>query len=171
MRAIYGHQINILVGFEVDYIRESSIQLIQQLREDYKFDVFLGSVHHVNTIPIDFDRDMYLKARATCGGSDEKLFEAYFDAQYAMLQLQPPIVAHFDLIRLFSEDPTFPLQSWPGVWNRVVRNIEFVVKYHGLFELNSASLRKGWDEPYPRRDICEVCSIGRNIAATFRAYI
>ncbi|RPB26027.1 histidinol phosphate phosphatase H [Terfezia boudieri ATCC MYA-4762] len=155
MRATYGHLINILVGFEVDYIRESSIQLVQRLQEDYKFDMFLGAVHHVNTIPIDFDRDMYLTAQASCGGSDEKLFEAYFDAQYAMLQLQPPIVAHFDLIRLFSENPTFPLQFWPGVWGRVVRNIEFVVGYGGLFELNSASLRKGWDEPYPRRDVCE----------------
>lgn len=111
----------------------------------------------MNTIPIDFDKSMYLEAQESCGGSEEALFEAYFDAQYEMLQLMPPVVGHFDLIRLLSTDHTFPLQVWAGVWEKVVRNVEFVVNYGGLFELNSASLRKGWDEPYPRRDMCEVC--------------
>lgn len=156
LRGTYGHLIHILVGFEIDYIRPSSIQLIQRLQEDYRFDLFLGSVHHVNTIPIDFDRDMYLNAQGSCGGSEEALFEAYFDAQFEMLQLKPPIVAHFDLIRLLSSNHNFPLRMWPGVWQRVTRNVQAIVEYGGLFELNSASLRKGWDEPYPKRDICEV---------------
>ena len=101
---------------------------------------------------------MYTQAQNSCGGSEEALFEAYFDAQYEMLQLLPPVVGHFDLIRLLSSDHTLPLQRWPGVWQRAIKNIMFVAKYGGLFELNSASLRKGWDEPYPRRDICEVCA-------------
>lgn len=158
LRTKYESLIQILIGFEIDYIRPTSIQIIQHLQQDYIFDLFVGSVHHVNTIPIDFDKSMYTQAQDSCGGSEEALFEAYFDAQYEMLQLLPPVVGHFDLIRLLSSDHTLPLQRWPGAWERVIRNIAFVATYGGLFELNSASLRKGWDEPYPRRDICEVCT-------------
>lgn len=157
LREKYGDQIHILIGFELDYIRPSSIPLIQTLQKDYKFDLFVGSVHHVNTIPIDFDKEKYLEAKASCGGSEERLFEAYFDAQYEMLtQLSPPIVGHFDLIRLLSDEPTRPLQPWKGVWERVIRNVEFVVSYGGIVELNSSSLRKGWETPYPQRDVAEV---------------
>ena len=35
----------------------------------------------------------------------------------------------------------------------VIRNIEFVKLYGGLFELNSSALRKGWNTSYPKRDI------------------
>lgn len=156
------------MGFEVDYIRPSSIPLIRNLQSIYKFDFFVGSVHHVNTIPIDFDKQMYLRALESVGGTEEKLFEAYFDAQYEMLtRLRPAVVGHWDLIRLFSENPTRPLVEYgPGVWNRVERNVNFVLSYRGLTELNSASFRKGWDEPYPRRDLAEV-----GVIISFEAYV
>ncbi|KAG0130125.1 polymerase/histidinol phosphatase-like protein [Tuber indicum] len=158
LRAKYQHRIHLLVGFEVDYIRPESIRLIENLQSIYKFDFFVGSVHHVNTIPIDVDRPMYLRALQSVGGTEERLFEAYFDAQYEMLtQLRPAVVGHWDLIRLFSENPAKPLIEYgSGVWGRVVRNVDFVLRYRGLTELNSASLRKGWDEPYPRRDLAQL---------------
>ncbi|KAF8463994.1 Polymerase/histidinol phosphatase-like protein [Kalaharituber pfeilii] len=157
LRDQYAQNIHILVGFEIDYIRPSSVQLIQRLQQDYKFDLFVGSVHHVNSIPIDFDKKMYIEAQESCGGTEELLFQAYFDAQLEMLvQLEPPIVAHFDLIRLFSDNSDLDLHLWPHVWEKVERNVQYIVDYGGLFELNSASFRKGWNEPYPRRDICEL---------------
>lgn len=164
LRSKYQHQIHIPIGFEVDYIRESSIPLIRNLQSIYKFDFFIGSVHHVHTIPIDFDQEMYQKALSAVGGTEESLFEAYFDAQFQMLEaLRPAVVGHFDLIRLFSADPTKGLRDYgAGVWERVERNVAFVVSYGGLTELNSASIRKGWDEPYPRRDVCEVSIFARD---------
>ncbi|KAI5783848.1 polymerase/histidinol phosphatase-like protein [Peziza echinospora] len=165
LREKYQHAIHILIGFEVDYIRASSIPLINRLQADYNFDLFLGSVHHVNTIPIDFDAKMYAEARQTCGnGTDRDLFDAYFDAQWEMITLlQPPIVGHFDLIRLLSDSPSARLDTWDPedeggkiLWDKIVRNVKAVVSYGGFIELNSASLRKGWDEAYPRRDICEL---------------
>ena len=111
---------------------------------------------------------MYLRALAGAGGTEDKLFEAYFDAQYEMLtQLRPAVVGHWDLIRLFSENPTKPLVEYgPGVWGRVVRNVNFVLSYRGLTELNSSSFRKGWDEPYPRRDLAKVSCI-----TSFKVYL
>lgn len=112
----------------------------------------------MHTIPIDFDQATYQKAVDAVGGTEERLFEAYFDAQFQMLEaLRPAVVGHFDLIRLFSADPTKDLRDYGnGVWERVERNVTFIVSYGGLTELNSSSIRKGWDVPYPRRDVCEV---------------
>lgn len=118
-------------------------------------DFFIGSVHHVYEIPIDYDAAFYAKAKAVAGG-EEKLFEAYFDSQYEMLEaLEPRVVGHFDLIRLFSTQPDRDLGSWRRVWEKVMRNLQEIVRQGGLLEVNTSALRKGLDEPYPARAICE----------------
>jgi histidinol phosphatase-like PHP family hydrolase len=43
-----------------------------------------------------------------------------------------------------------------GVWQKVLRNLDFIASYDGILELNFASLRKGMTEPYPQADICKV---------------
>jgi HisJ family histidinol phosphate phosphatase len=102
---------------------------------------------------------MYLQARGIAGGTDERLFEDYFDAQLDMLKaLRPPVVGHFDLIRLKSDDPNGSFQLWAGVWERIRRNLDFIAAYGGVLELNSAALRKGMTEPYPKAEICQVRS-------------
>lgn len=157
LRKLYAPQIKILIGLEIDWIRPASKQTVEGLLQKYPFDLFVGSVHHVHTIPVDYTAPLYVEAREQAGGTDEKLFEDYFDAQYEMLQaLKPPIVGHFDLIRLKSEDPERSFKQWPGVWRAIERNLEFTAGYGGLLELNSASLRKGMSEPYPMAEICQV---------------
>lgn len=155
----YAAQITLLVGFETDYIRPDYKPLIKTLQNVYKFDMFVGSIHHVAAIPIDYDVQTWEKAMAKVGGTPKNLYAAYFDEQYNMLtDLRPTVVGHFDLVRLFSiADSEKPIESqWPDVWEKVVRNVEFVVRYGGLFELNSAAIRKGWSEPYPRSDIIKL---------------
>jgi histidinol-phosphatase (PHP family) len=120
-------------------------------------DYFLGSVHHVHEIPIDYDRAMYEQARVVAGGTEERIFEDYFDSQYEMLkELKPRVVAHFDLIRLFSDDPNRDLKTLDGVWSKIVRNLQLIKDQEGLLEINSSALRKSLKEPYPTRSVCEV---------------
>lgn len=153
----YSSEMKILVGFEAEWIRPSSLTLIQTLTSKHRVDLFVGSVHHVHTVPIDYDHQFYYKAREVAGGTDERIFEDYFDAQCAMLQaLKPPLVGHFDLIRLKSDDPERSFRQWPGVWNKILRNLGFVASYGGVLELNSSALRKGMSEPYPKVEICQV---------------
>jgi len=157
LQTAYAGDIAIFVGFEAEWIRESSLALIEGLLFKHKVDLFIGSVHHVHTIPIDYDTAFYHKARAVAGGTDEKLYEDYFDAQYAMLQaLRPPVIGHFDLIRLKSDDPDRSFRTWPGVWGRVERNLTLAAEYGAVLELNSSSLRKGMAEAYPQVEICRV---------------
>ena len=142
---------------EIDWIRPSSKEAVESLLRKYQLHVFIGSVHHVHTIPIDYDRKLYVDAREKAGGIDERLFEDYFDLQYEMLKgLKPPIVGHFDLIRLMSDNPDTVFSRLAVVWQKILRNLEFIAGYGGVIELNSAALRKGMKEPYPTAEICKV---------------
>jgi histidinol-phosphatase (PHP family) len=154
---LYKPKIDLLIGFESEWIRPSSLKIIQDIQSNYDWDMFIGSVHHVNTVPIDFDRHMYEQAREKSGGTDLKLFEDYFDAQLEMLKaINPPIVGHFDLIRLLSDCRDSEMDSHPTLWQRVRRNLEHIASYGGILEINTAGWRKGLREPYPGATICKV---------------
>ena len=120
-------------------------------------DFFIGSVHHVHTVPIDHNPLLYSKAMQLSGGTEAGLFADYYDLQYEMLvALRPKVVGHFDLIKLLSAKPLKDPRKWEKVWEKILRNLEFVVGYGGLIEVNTSGLRKGLGEPYPGRSICEV---------------
>lgn len=155
----HKHVPHVIVGFETEWIRpdESAAVVGELLTREGVFDFYVGSVHHVKTHPIDFDRDSYEQAREACGGTEEELFLAYYEAQHDMLTtLKPPVVGHFDLIRLLSDDPGQQMRGWGSgkVWRQICRNLEVVADYGGLLEINSAALRKGLSEPYPTSEIC-----------------
>lgn len=155
LRQKYVSQIKILVGFEAEWIRSSYAALVAELASNEHVDFFIGSVHHVHEIPIDYDVGFYERAKVAAGG-EERLFENYFDSQYDMLRaLRPRVVGHFDLIRLFSAQPGRDLREWEGAWDRVKRNLQEIVEQGGLLEINSSALRKGLDEPYPAKAVCQ----------------
>ncbi|KAH8709983.1 histidinol-phosphatase [Phaeosphaeriaceae sp. PMI808] len=157
LRKIYANDIQILIGFESEYIEDSTIQLVKNILDNKTFDFFVGSIHHTHAIPIDFDRVMYEQARDKAGGTDESLFEDYFDEQFVMLQaLKPPVVGHFDLIRLLSDHRDGEFKDMTSVWEKIERNLNYVASYGGRLELNSSGLRKGLAEPYPCRPICQM---------------
>ena len=146
---------------EIDWIRPSSKEFVEGLLSTYQFDLFIGSVHHVHEIPVDYDRKLYIEAREKAGGTDELLYGDYFDLQYEMLKaLKPPIVGHFDLIRLMSSKPDAIFSQSPEVWQKILRNLHFIIDYGGVIELNSAALRKGMKEPYPTAEISRVLKDG-----------
>ncbi|KAK6504644.1 histidinolphosphatase [Arthrobotrys musiformis] len=186
LRDKYKEEISIFIGFEVDYVRPSMLSEIKKVQETYHFDMFIGSVHHVDEIPIDFSEELFNRAieavEAVDAGADiaeayhkgtkierfpqtqvteakgeERLFEVYFDTQYEMLTaLKPPVIGHFDLIRLKCKDYKLDFQSMKNVWDKIVRNVKFISEYGGMVEINSAATRKGWEYPYPGPDILQL---------------
>jgi len=169
LRTLYSDRIEIFIGFEGEWIRGSrSAKIIRELQGKYEFDVWIGSVHHVHSIPIDYNREVHLSAREKAGGTDVALARDYFDAQEEMLRtLRPPIVGHFDLIRLLADEGMRDRdwRTWEeGVWEKIVRNLEVVREYGGVLEINSAALRKGLGDVYPRREIMEVSWCGGLLA-------
>ena len=149
----YKDKIQLLVGMETEYIREDSIDIIKMLEQKYSLDYLVGSVHHVNGIPIDFSLELYKKAENTLGGTEEVICR-YYDHQYEIMQgLKPEVIGHFDVIRLYTAE--FELTDL--VWERVVRNINYAISYGALFEVSTAGVseRKG-KHPYPARRILQV---------------
>lgn len=164
-------RMKILVGTEIEGLDDEHIQYAKELLNEHPEIVMtVGSVHHVHEIPIDFNEEMWRAARsATVDKSTRSLYKDYFDLQYKVIsQLKPLVIGHFDLIRLFTPkediDPSTGKKiseinlenEWPDVWALIHRNVEAAIKYGGLFELNSAALRKGWPTPYPQKDICDL---------------
>lgn len=137
-------------------------------------------------VPIDFDRETFDKALEVCGahgqeaqeeekaeseGKDRttmtQLLHTYFDNQLILLQrIQPEVIGHFDLIRLWN--PKLDFRSYDGAWEKVERNVRYGVGYGALFEVNAASFRKGWEEGYPAWDVLEVRLVVRYSALSSR---
>jgi histidinol-phosphatase (PHP family) len=157
LQAYHSPQLKVLVGFETEWAPSASQAAVEDVVNKYQFDTMVGSVHHLHGVPIDFDKEMYASAVTACGGTEEKAFLEYFDAQFEMLSaLKPPIVGHFDLIRRESSNPNADWRVFERVWEKILRNLHCIVGYGGWIEINTAALRLGMSQPYPRREICEV---------------
>jgi histidinol-phosphatase (PHP family) len=156
----YRNDIEILTAFETETYAGSAAfvhQLVNELKPDY----LVGSVHHVNDICIDYDEAHFQQAVASTGGV-EALYCAYFDAQYAMLEvLKPAVVGHFDLIRKFDPDYMDTLHL-PEVETRVARNLAFIADHDLILDFNLRGFDKA-TEQYPSMPVLAE-AIAQNIA-------
>ncbi|RDB16037.1 putative histidinol-phosphatase [Hypsizygus marmoreus] len=160
----YEMKIALLIGLETEYIADSDLDALDVLlkRLGPRVEYVVGSVHHVNGFPIDFDYDTFRKSvesvsrdTSTEEQAQERFLSVYLDAQYRLFQrFHPEIVGHFDLCRLYTPDLVF--SDYPSVAEKVERNVRYTIEYGALFEVNAAAFRKKWDTPYPGRDIVEV---------------
>lgn len=155
----------LLVGLETEYITQDDLTRLEALLDQYKgrVDYIVGSLHHANGVPIDFDLPTFRKALQSFSGPGEMeerqlldaLFCSYFDAQYELLcRFHPEIIGHIDLCRLYYPDLRF--SDFPATWEKIERNVLYAVQYGALFEANAAALRKGWKSGYPGKDVMEV---------------
>jgi histidinol-phosphatase (PHP family) len=142
----YGDDIQIFVGFETEYT-SGSLDRAQRLIDRYSPDYVVGSVHHVKEIPFDYSPQQYRQAADRCGGLD-KLYAAYFDQQYHMIQvLNPRVVGHLDIIRIYDPDYRSRLAK-PAIWKKIVRNLALIKQKDLILDFNLRPLLRGETEPY-----------------------
>ncbi len=147
----YAARLKIFVGFETESCGNYE-PFVKSLVKKFKPDYIVGSVHHVNNIPVDVNKEGYMAAVQSVGGLDA-LYCRYFDRQYDMInKLKPQVVGHFDLIRLFDPDYRQRLQK-PELLKRVRRNLRRIKELNLILDFNVSALRKGADEPYLSRAI------------------
>ena len=151
MQRRYADTIEILVGFETEDT-PGAIALAQRLIAQYEPDYIVGSVHHIDGIPFDYNEREYRRAADAVGGM-EALYCAYFDRQHDLIaQLKPQVVGHFDLIRLFDSVYRRHLMLWE-VQKRIQRNLELIRQLDLILDFNVAAIKKGAFEPYISRPI------------------
>lgn len=150
----YRSEIQILAAMEIETYSgyEAFIpSLINRFQPDY----IVGSVHFVNDMGFDYSQEQYDKTVIAAGGIDQ-LYCNYFDAQYEMIKLlQPAVVGHFDLIRIFDPDYKQRLLQ-PEIMMRIKRNLQLISQLDLIMDFNLRSLLKGADEPYISRVILEM---------------
>ncbi|ORZ05362.1 Polymerase/histidinol phosphatase-like protein [Lobosporangium transversale] len=189
----YKDQICLLIGLETEYFGPESIEYVRNLRQPYRQTLFgptdtssstttatatATTLTTAGTVPPPITLPQALEKVGH--GSWQVLFREYFDAQFQMLQgLQPEVVGHLDLVRIFfsaingchhhqGKDQNKSQEQHeqetarqnqnkltPDLWELVRRNVDYVVGYGGLFELNSRAWKKGLADAYPQRDILE----------------
>jgi len=166
LKALYASQITLLVGAETEHITAIDLDNLETLLERHRerIEFLVGSVHHVNEVPIDCDEKTLNGLLDTFTTSlsrpdevtqREKLMSLYFDAQYEVLRrFRPEVIGHFDLCRLYF--PAVEFSAYPAAMSKIERNIRLAVDYGALFEINAAGFRKGWRTACPGADVIQL---------------
>jgi len=149
----YKEEIDILLGYEVDYLPGHMDERVLGADVDY----LIGSVHFIDKW--GFDNPEFLS-----GWKDkdiDEIWKAYFEATEAMARSGKfDIVGHLDLIKVFKFMP----QSDTRVLAKDA--LHAIKKSNMVLELNTAGLRKPVAEIYPSRTLLEA-AYELNIPITF----
>lgn len=149
----YRSQIRIFAAMEIETYSGYQ-KFIPALMNKFQPDYIVGSVHFVSDMGFDYSREQYDKTVEAVGGI-LPLYCRYFDQQYEMIKLlEPSVVGHFDLIRIF--DPGYKERLLqPEIMERIERNLDLIAELDLIMDFNLRSLLKGADEPYISRVILE----------------
>ena len=138
----YKDDIEILLGYEVDYLEGHMDERVLNAKVDY----LIGSVHFLDKW--SFDNPEFIggwKSRDI-----DEIWKAYFEATEKMAKMGTfDIVGHLDLIKVFKYLPTKDVRL---LAKDVLKAIK---KSNMVLELNSAGLRKPIGEIYPSKSILE----------------
>lgn len=157
----YAKEITLYAAMEIE-TWQGYEQQVGELINTYKPDYIVGSVHHIDNIPIDYSMEKYEEAVQVAGGI-ENLYCRYFDLQYEMIRIfEPAVVGHFDLIRIYDSEYRSRL-NYPAVAQRVERNLQSIKELGLILDYNLRSLLKGAVEPYVSQDILRLAR-QKNIA-------
>ncbi len=142
----YKSDIRIFKGFETETVTGSPARVRSLIRE-FNPDYIVGSVHHLNDRCFDYSRQDYEAIAKDFNGLDA-MYMAYFDTQYEMiLDLNPFVVGHFDLIRIY--DPDFEARlDKPEIGERIQRNLSMIKDLGLVLDYNLRPLAKGEKTPY-----------------------
>ena len=151
----YKNNITILLGYEVDYMNESSYLYENILNA--KVDYLIGSVHFLDKW--GFDNPEFIGAYEN--KNIDLIWKEYFQTLTNMVKTKYfDIVGHLDLIKTFK---FFPKNN---INNIAMETMEEIKKSNMVLEINSSGLRKSIKEQYPSKNLLQV-AYDLNIPITF----
>jgi histidinol-phosphatase (PHP family) len=140
----YKNNIEILLGYEVDYI--SGDFILDEIKKS-KVDYLIGSVHYINEW--GFDNPEFINEYEK--RDIDKIWEDYFFAIEQMAKTQYfDIVGHLDLIKVFKFLPKKDIKQLAR------KALEAIKKSNMVIEINTAGLRKPIKEIYPSKQLLEL---------------
>ena len=154
----YKNKIEILLGYEVDYLPGHMDERVLHAEVDY----LIGSVHFIDEW--GFDNPEFI-GRYEHEDID-LIWQKYFDAVEAMAQTQLfDIVGHLDLIKIFKFMPKQEIKS-------IAKNVLIAIKENNMvLEINAAGYRKPVAEAYPSKELLqEAYALGIDITLSSDAH-
>ena len=149
----YKQDIDILLGYEVDWLPNHMSDTILHAKVDY----LIGSVHFIDKW--SFDNPEFIGGWKT--KDIDEIWKAYFEATTAMASSGKfDIVGHLDLIKVFKYLPKQDIRLLAQ------KTLKAIKKSNMVLELNSAGLRKPIAEIYPSKTLLEE-AYSLNIPITF----
>lgn len=150
LKEIYQNDIEILLGYEVDFMQDQTLMLEEILNSNV--DYLIGSVHFIQEKNDDlwgFDNPEFI------GKYKEKnidnIWKDYFSAIESLAKSNLfDIVGHFDLIKVFKYLPNKDIRI---LAQSALKEIK---KSNMILEINPAGLRKPIKEQYPSKPLLEV---------------
>ncbi|MDA1280750.1 MAG: histidinol-phosphatase [Chloroflexi bacterium] len=144
----YGDRIEVLRGAEIEVVPESTFAVeALALRKRYDLDYLVGSVHWVDELPFDTNREDFERAVAGRGGLEPFVLRYYDLVDEMVEQVRPEVIGHFDLPRLYAEGAS-ELES-KSVRGAVCSVLESVSAVGSILDLNVSAEFKGLSSPYP----------------------
>ncbi len=141
----YKDKINILLGYEVDYLDGYLDSRVLNAKVDY----LIGSVHFLKEWGFDNPEFIgHYKSKDI-----DKIWQEYFEAVMHMAKSGHfSVVGHIDLIKVFNYLPKKEIKNFAHQAVKEIKKADLVV------ELNSSGLRKPCKEVYPGNAIMELLS-------------
>lgn len=148
LKSKYGHDIELYVGMEIDYLDDlwnPSIVYFQDLPLDYR----IGSVHFVKNsedklMDMDGPLDEFrINLHNLFGGDLRCLVEAYFDASMRMVEAGGfDFIAHADKIAMNASlvDPSVVEESWYK--KRILEYFTLIAEKNLMMEVNTKAYRR-----------------------------
>jgi len=139
----YKDDIEILLGYEVDYLKGHMDERVLNAEVDY----MIGSIHFLDEWGFD---NPEFKAQYKNKNIDE-IWQEYFDNIEAMAKTKKfDIVGHLDLIKIFNYLPKRDIKM-------IAKSaLKAIKKNNMVLELNTAGLRKPCKEIYPSESLLQV---------------
>lgn len=155
LREKYKNQINLRIGFEIDFFEHQEAALNTHLNKvKSRLDYILGSVHILDFQDDKgawgFDDSRFRKDYEYYGA--DKVYTQYFKTLRKMLNSELfdlDIVGHFDLPKKFNDLPG----DKELIFNEAMKTLELVKKKGIVVEINTGGLRKDVKEQYPSEEI------------------
>jgi histidinol-phosphatase (PHP family) len=144
----YAGRLEVLRGFEAEVVPTATyVADMRKLRQRYRFEYVVGSVHFVDELPIDVSRELFEVAVNRLGGLEVMLTRYYRQVAEMVEGLRPEVIGHFDLPRLLSDGD--PAHDARPVVAAATAALEAIAGVGSLLEVNTAAYRKGLRWPYP----------------------
>lgn len=155
--------IEVVHGLEADWYHGVAADL-EQAKGDATF--LLGSVHYLNELAIDWDKDMRIWQELGANAVWRLYVDEWCDAATSGLF---DSMAHPDLPRLFSTEGYAPTIALEPLWDRMAQ----AAQSSGVHvEINTAGLTKGFAAFYPAEGLLQqFCAAGCPITVGSDAHI